>query len=157
MVNYLFIKHMIHQLKSGKRFQWELSEQSNLYKLQSWRKPTYANTSEPTKQISFGDIEIFEPKIICLRRVSQRLVAILKSPQSTRRGFVSQNWVLWYLTQMRDTNQVHLIVNNGRFTNGYTLQQGQFGPSCANYQNHPNYSARCIRTYLDNKKNFFFA
>ena len=147
----------MYQLKSGKRFKCQLVEERDSYKLVKWEAATYGQTKDPVKQFTFGDIEIFEPKSISLRRINKSLVATIKSSTSKYYGCVSQNWVLWYLTQMRLGSLIHLILNNGKFSNGYVIDQGNFGPCCVNYQTHPNYAARCIRTYLDNKKKFFFA
>ena len=110
------------------------------------------------KQFTFGDIEVFEPQSISLRRFNDGLLAVIKSKDgSYRKGPVSKDWTLWFLCQMREDSIVHLIVNQGWFSNGFSINQGNFGPSCSQYEQHPQFYKRCIRTYLDNKQNFFFA
>ena len=144
-------------MNSGKRFQAKLAKKGDGYKLIEWKKPTYAIFPERVKTLTFGDIEVFEPKSISLKRVNKALIATIKSETSVRYGFVSKNWVFWYLSQMRAKSIVHLIVNAGRFSNGSAVNQGNFGPSCVNYHTVPDYTARCMRTEFDNKKKFFFA
>ena len=151
-------KHLISQLKSGNRFRCELSEKkSGAFKLVKWIKPTFVSSLDHVRQFTFGDIEVFEPNLISLRRVNKSLLAKIVSNSCSRSGFVSEDWVLWYLSQMRDNSIVHLIIQNGKFSNGHCVNQGNFGPSCINFSHHPQYGTRTIRTYLDNETNFFFA
>ena len=146
-------------MKSGKPFSCNLIKQeSGAYKLMKWKNPNFEDLRDPVRSYSFGDIEVFQPTLISLRRINKSLSSTIKSScGSVRFGFVSQDWVFWFLTQMRENSIVHLIVNKGKFSNGYAVNQGNFGPSCVNFSQHPNYARRCIGTYLDNEKNFFFA
>ena len=114
--------------------------------------------TDPIYHLSFGDIEIFQPKMISIRRLNKTLVSTIKCISGqVRFGFVSQDWVFWFLTEMRDSNVIGLIVRNNRFSNGFTINEGNYGPISGNYANHPNYKLRCIKTYLDDETNFFFA
>ena len=123
-----------------------------------WLKPSFQTTNDAITKLTLGHIQVFEPSFISLRRYNKTLLSRIKSSCGlSYKGFVSQDWALWFLTQMRDTSLVHLIVNDGKFSNGHTVNQGNFGPSCKDFSTHPNYSTRSIRTYLDNEDNFFFA
>ena len=146
-------------MKSESKFKCTLMKQeSGSFKLIKWNQPNYNKIKDPSHQLSFGDIEVFEPKLISIRRLNKSLVTTIKSTCGrVRFGFASQDWIFWYLTQMRNKSIIHLMVQNEKFSNGYTVNQGNFGPSCTNFAQHPTYTARCIRTYLDNEKNFFFA
>ena len=121
-------------------------------------KPTWEYEEDPVYGLSFGDIEVLEPKLISIRRVNKSLSATIKCVDGPiRYGFVSQDWVLWFLTKMKESYVVHLIVRDNRFTNGYAIDQFNFGPDCQYYAKHPSYSLRRTKTYLDNEKKFFFA
>ena len=151
-------QNLIRQLKSGKRFKCRLEKRSTNFKLVEWQNASFEKVIDPVKQFSFGDIEIFQPAMISLRRVNKRLVAAIKSTTGfTCYGSVSQDWAFWFLTKMRDESPIHVIVNCRKFSNGYTINQGNFGPCSLNFQLNANYSSRCIRTHLDNKDKFFFA
>ena len=131
---------------------------SGAFKIVKWVKPSYEHNADSVITLKLGDLEIFEPKSISLRRCNKTLLSKIKSTSgATRSGFVSKDWALLFLTQIRDKSLVHLVVKNARFSNGYTVNQGNFGPSCENFARHPNFLIRCIRTYLDNEDNFFFA
>ena len=147
------------QLKSGNAFKCEITAtETDAFKIVKWKKATYETTKDVTRQISFGDIEIFEPSAITLRRLNKSLFANIRSTTGVvRYGFASKDWILWFISQMRRNSIVHLIINENKFTNGFAINQGNFGPSCVDFENHPEFTSRCIRTYLDNDKNFFFA
>ena len=143
----------------GRKFVCELKHQvSGAFKLTKWNKPTYDQiVDDNTWKHDFGDIEALKPSLLSLRRNNKQLLASVKASGLPRHGFVSQDWALWCLTQIRDHKLIHLMVNGSRFSNGKASNQGNYGPPCVNFSSDSRYSARCIRTYLDNKNNFFFA
>ena len=149
----------MYQLKSAKKFACNLTKKKNgTFKIIEWKKPTFELKKDVIRQFNFGDIDFIVPELISVRRLNKSLVSTIKAKDGkVRYGFVSTDWTLWYLTQMRDHNLVHLITNNAKFTNGFSVGSGNFGPPCTDYAKHPDYSARCITTYLDNEDNFFFA
>ena len=92
---YIFNQNLIHQLKSGKPFSCNLIKQeSGAYKLVKWKNPNFEDLRDPVRSYSFGDIEVFQPTLISLRRINKSLSSTIKSScGSVRFGFVSQDWV----------------------------------------------------------------
>ena len=155
----MIFKALISHLHCGRRFECELKQQrSEAFKLTKWTKPTFDRRLDgETWKHDSGKIEFFKPSQLSIRRYNKQLLATVKAEGKPRHGIVSQDWALWCLTQIRDHKLIHLMVNGSRFSNGKAINQGNYGPPCIGYSCHPQYSARCIRTYLDNKNNFFFA
>ena len=157
------IRALVEHLEKGCSFECKVEKKEEFFKLIELLDKAYTSRVEEFCGIappSFqtGDRIGFKPKQIILRKHAPGLFAQIKSEDGVMKsGVVENDWILWYLTAMREGRSIELITNDTKFASPGFDTTGQSGPNQVCYGESADFKKRKITTYLDNPLHFYFA